>query len=92
MMVLSGQRAGGYRLGPAQNRVARWTSLDPDQRAVFNVWAKSVAAFYLLLIVALLAMLPSVQPSVGPKVVSASATLERNLPAPSAPGSGRFGK
>jgi hypothetical protein len=90
-------RHGSFATAPlrptAPSRATRWTPLDPDQRAVFNVWAKSVAAFYSLLIISLLAAAWfGVHPKAGPNAVAASATLERTLADPSAQGSERIGK
>jgi hypothetical protein len=87
-------RSGGYPQRSAAARGApRWTSLDPDQRAVFNVWARSVVAFYSLLIISVLAaVLLGVHPSPGPKAVAAWAALDRTLADSSAPAPERIGK
>ena len=85
----SEQRAGGGRRGPAWSRAARWAPLDPDERAVFNVWAKSVAAFYSVLIISLLtAMLLGFHAPAGPL----SAALEHGSAGLSVPRAGSIGK
>jgi hypothetical protein len=89
----TGQRSDGSRRGPAWSRAAQWTSLDPDERAVFNVWAKSVAAFYSLLVISLLtAMLVGVYAPAGPKALPLSAALEHGSPELSVPRAGSIGK
>jgi hypothetical protein len=89
----TGQRAGGSRRSLAWSRAAQWTSLDPDERAVFNVWAKSVAAFYSLLIVSLLtAMSLGVHAPAGPKALPLSAALEHGSAGLSVPRAGSIGK
>jgi hypothetical protein len=89
----SEQRSGGSRRSFAWSRAAQWTSLDPDERAVFNVWAKSVAAFYSLLIISLLtAMLLGVHAPAGPKALPLSAALEHGSPGLSAARTGSIGK
>ena len=89
----TGQRAGGNRRSLLRSRAAQWTSLDPDERAVFHVWAKSVAAFYSLLIISLLtAMLLGVHAPAGPKALPLSAALEHGSPGLSVPRTGSIGK
>ena len=89
----SEQRAGGGRRGPAWSRAARWAPLDPDERAVFNVWAKSVAAFYSLLIISMLTtMLLGSHAPAGPKALPLSAALEHGSPESSVPRAGSIGK
>jgi hypothetical protein len=89
----SGQRSDGSRRSPAWSRAAQWASLDPDERAVFNVWAKSVATLYSLLILSLLtAMLLGVHAPAGPKALPLSATLEHGSPGLSVPRAGSIGK
>ena len=89
----TGQRFDGSRRNPAWSRAAQWASLDPDERAVFNVWAKSVAALYSLLIISLLTtMLLGVHAPAGPKALPLSAALERGSPGLSVPRAGSIGK
>ena len=89
----TGQRSGGSRRSPAWSRAAQWTSLDPDERAVFHVWAKSVAAFYSLLVISLLtAMLLGVHAPAGPKALPLSAALEQGSPGLSVPRTASIGK
>jgi hypothetical protein len=89
----TGQRSDGSRRSPAWSRAVQWTSLDPDERAVFNVWAKSVAAFYSLLIASLLtAMLLGVHAPAGPKALPLSAALEHGSAGLSVPRAGSIGK
>jgi hypothetical protein len=89
----SEQRAETCRRSPAWSRAAQWTSLDPDERAVFHVWAKSVAAFYSLLVISLLtAMLLGVHAPVGGKGLPLSAALEHGSPGLSVPRTGSIGK
>jgi hypothetical protein len=87
------QRFDGSRRSLAWSRAAQWASLDPDQRAVFNVWAKSVAALYSLLIISLLTtMLLGVHAPAGPKALPLSAALEHGSPGLSVPRAGSIGK
>ena len=89
----SAQRLDGGRRSPAWSRAAQWASLDPDERAVFNVWAKSVAALYSLLIISLLTtMLLGVHAPAGPKALPLSAALEHGSPGLSVPRAGSIGK
>ena len=89
----TGQSAGGNRRSLAWSRAAQWASLDPDERAVFHVWAKSVAALYSLLIISLLtAMLLGVHAPAGPKALPFSAALEHGSPGLSVPRTGSIGK
>lgn len=77
----SGEAAGQPRAGASGAGVnsvsrptARWTSLDSDDRRVFNVWALGVAAFYSSLALSLLvAILLGVYTPAGQKDLSASA-------------------
>jgi hypothetical protein len=88
-----GQRSDGSRRSLAWSRAAQWASLDPDERAVFHVWAKSVVAFYSLLIISLLtAMLLGVHAPAGPKSLPLSAALEHGSPGLSVPRAGSIGK
>src|ERR1035437_7894552 len=87
------ERPGGYRDSPAWSRAAGWTSQDPNEREVFNVWARSVAAFYSLIIISLLvAMSLDAHTPAGPKALSASAAMERGSPGLSVPQAGSTGK
>ena len=71
----------------------RSASLDPDQHAVFNAWAKSVATFCSLLIVsALVAVWLGAHLPAGANAVAASATPKSSLANASAPMPGRSGK
>jgi hypothetical protein len=89
----SQERPGGYRDSPAWSRAAGWTSQDPNEREVFNVWARSVAAFYSLIIISLLvAMSLGAHTPAGPKALSASAAMERGSPGLSVPQAGSTGK
>lgn len=89
----SAQRLDGGRRSPAWSRAAQWASLDPDERAVFNVWAKSVAALYSLFIISLLTtMLLGVHAPAGPKALPLSAALEHGSPGLSVPRAGSIGK
>jgi hypothetical protein len=87
------QRSDTTRRSPAWSRAAQWPSLDPDERAVFNVWAKSVVAFYSLLVISLLtAMLLGVHAPAGSKALPLSAALEHGSSGLSAPRTGSIGK
>lgn len=89
----SEQRSGASRRNLAWSRAAQWASLDPDERAVFHVWAKSVAALYSLLIISLLtAMLLGVHAPAGPKALPLSAALEHGSAGLSVPRAGSIGK
>jgi hypothetical protein len=89
----SAQRFEVSRRGPAWSRAAQWALLDPDERAVFNVWAKSVAAFYSLLIISMLTtMLLGSHAPAGPKALPLSAALEHGSPESSVPRAGSIGK
>jgi hypothetical protein len=71
---------------PADSRAARWTSLDANDRRVFNIWARRVAAFYSLLMFSLVvAMLLSAHMPAGRTFVAASPVVEQSsqqMPAP----------
>jgi hypothetical protein len=89
----SEQRSDSRRRSPAWSRAAQWASLDPDERAVFHVWAKSVAAFYSLLVVSLLtATLLGVHALAGPTALPLSAALEQGSAGLSVPRAGSIGK
>lgn len=63
------------------NRRRTSTALDPDDRKVFNVWARWVTAFYSLLIMSLLvAMRLGAQVPAGRETASAASTIERSSP------------
>lgn len=83
-------RAGGS-LDPADSRGARWASLNPDDRDVFNLWARGVLAFYSVIIVALLgAALLGVHPGGGKPATTS--VVERGSLDSSASGPGSAGK
>jgi hypothetical protein len=79
--------------GAADSRATRWASLQPNDREVFNIWAKWVIAFYSLLVAGLVvAMLLGARTSADRKDLSASSTAERGPPALSATAPGSMGK
>jgi hypothetical protein len=56
-------------------------SLDPNDRAVFNIWARRVAAFYSLLIVLLVAgMLLGAHMSDDQELLAATPAMEQGSP------------
>jgi hypothetical protein len=82
----SGQNAPG-------GRGARWASLDSNDRAVFNIWARRVTAFYSLLIISLVAaMLLGAHISADRKLLAASPAMELSSPEMPAPITGSVGK
>jgi hypothetical protein len=63
------------------SRAARWAALDSGDREVFKVWALRVAAFYSLLITALLVAIQiGTHTPAGRGVLSASPALEPSSP------------
>ena len=63
------------------NRRRTATAVDPDDRKVFNVWARWVTAFYSLLIISLLvAMRLGAHAPAGRETASAASTIERSSP------------
>jgi hypothetical protein len=74
-------------------RTARWTSLDSEDRRVFNVWALGVAAFYSSLALCLLvATLLGAYTPAGQKNLSASAAMQPHSPELSAAAARSIGK
>jgi hypothetical protein len=56
-------------------------SLDPNDRAVFNIWARRVAAFYSVLILSLVvAILLGAHISDDQKLLAATAAMEQSAP------------
>lgn len=81
-MILSGHR-----------RPNLTASLDPDDRAVFNIWARRVVAFYSLLIISLVAaMLLGNHTPTDQKLLAATSAIEKNSPAMPLPVTGSVGK
>jgi hypothetical protein len=81
-------RAEAYGLTPAGTRVARWALLQPDDRKVFNTWARWVAVFYSVIVVSLLAaILLGNHTSVGQQTLYASPVTERGAAESPPPGS-----
>ena len=75
-MLLNRPRSHSNSPDPARRHDTRRTSLGPDDRKVFNVWALRVAAFYSSLVLALLvAMLVGVHTPAGHDL-SASAAMK----------------
>ena len=86
-------RADDYGLTPAGTRLARWASLDPGDRKVFNNWALWVAAFYSAIIVSLLAaILLGTHAPADQRTLTASPMVERSSPQWPAPATGSTGK
>jgi hypothetical protein len=77
----------------SQSRAARWTSLDANDRKVFEIWAWRVAAFYSLLIFSLVVtMLLCARMPGGRTFLAASPVVERNSPKTPAPITGNVGQ
>ncbi len=68
-------------------------SLDSNDRAVFNIWAWRVTAFYSSLITLLVAaMLLGAHPSADQKLLAATSAMEKSSPATPVPVTGSVGK
>ncbi len=69
------------------------TSLDLNDRAVFNSWARRVTAFYALLIISLAAaMLLGADTAADRKLLAATSAIDKGSPAMPAPATRRGGK
>jgi hypothetical protein len=80
-------------VNPADSRGAHWASLDANDRKVFNIWARRVAAFYSLLMFSLVvAMLLNARMPAGRTFLATSPVVERNSPQMPAPKTGDAGK
>jgi hypothetical protein len=68
-------------------------ALDSNDRAVFNIWARRVTAFYSLLIVSLVAaMLLGAHLSDDQKLLAATSAMDKSSPAMPVPVTGSVGK
>jgi hypothetical protein len=68
-------------------------SLDSNDRAVFNTWARRVVAFYSLLVISLVAaMLLGNHTPTDQKLLAATSAIEKNSPAMPPPVTGSVGK
>jgi hypothetical protein len=71
------QRRFDAGVNSISRRTARWTSLDSDDRRVFNVWALGVTAFYSsLALCVLVAVLLGAYTPAGQKNLSASVAMQ----------------